>query len=331
MPKKVLIMLSNQDEDRNFFEFLARLSSLYYLEGKTQVEVARKLGISRQKVQRLLSQARELGIVEIKIKTLTALSLDLEAKLKTEFGLNGVLVAASYPDEKERRQSVARAAAGYLERHLSDGMVLTVGMGRNTGEIPEFYHPPRSINCTFISAMGSSPHVGEGINPNNICQKLANNAGGRAIHLHAPAYVESKKVRDILYAQEAVGPILNKSKKADIAIVGIGTPSNDATLIRMDCISLPEARKLANNGAVGDILGAYFDIEGRMITPDMKGHLVGLTLEDLRKINTIIAVVSEKGKSKAILGALRTGVIHILITDSDNAMDVMKMINRHQH
>ena len=52
------------DEKRNFFEFLIRLASLYYLEGKTQAKVAQELGISRQKVQRLLQQARELGIVE---------------------------------------------------------------------------------------------------------------------------------------------------------------------------------------------------------------------------------------------------------------------------
>ncbi|UCD79358.1 MAG: sugar-binding transcriptional regulator [Desulfobacterales bacterium] len=320
-------MLQYPDEDRSFLEFLARMASLYYLEGKTQVEVARALGISRQKVQRLLSQARELGIVEINIKTSTAVSLDFEKKLKSRFNLSDALVAASYPDEEERRRSVTRAAAGYLERHLSDGMVVTVGMGRNTGGIPDFYHPSSRINCTFVSAMGSSPHVGESINPNDICQKLAANSGGRAIHLHAPAYVESKRVRDILYAQEAVGPILTKARKADIAIVGIGTPSDDATLVRMDCISLPEAKKLAHSGAVGDMLGTYFDLEGRLINPETHGHLVGLTLDDLRHIRTVIAVVSEKGKSKAILGALHTGVIHVLITDSDNAMEVMRMIN----
>jgi DNA-binding transcriptional regulator LsrR (DeoR family) len=59
----------------------------------------------------------------------------------------------------------------------------------------------------------------------------------------------------------------------------------------------------------------------------MRGHLVGLTLEDLRDIHTVIAVVSEKGKAKAILGALRTGVIHIVITESENATEVMRMIH----
>ena len=327
MPKRIITMLQNPDEKHSFFEFLTRMASHYYLEGKTQIEVARTLGISRQKVQRLLRQARELGIVEINIRSLNSVLLDFEKQLKSQFKLKDVIVAASHPAETERRQSVARAAAGYLEHHLADGMVVTVGMGRNTGEIPNFYHPSRSINCTFVSAMGSSPHVGESINPNDICQKLAANSKGRALHLHAPAYVESKQVRDILFAQEAVGPILSKAKKADIAVVGIGTPSDDATLVRMDCISLPEAKKMANGGAVGDVLGVYFDIAGRLIDPDMHGHLVGLTLEDLRNTHTVIAVVSEKGKSKAILGALRTGVIHVLITESDNAMEVMRMLN----
>jgi len=320
-------MPQTSGENRNFFEFLIRLASLYYLEGKTQAEVAQELGISRQKVQRLLRQARELGIVEINVRSLPTVSLDLEKRLKTHFQLKDVVVAASHPGEAERRQSVAQAAASYLERHLSDGMVVAVGMGRNTGEIPEFYHPSRGIDCTFVSAMGNSPHVGESINPNNICQKLAANSKGRAMHLYAPAYVESQRVRDILFAQEAVGPILTQAKQADIAIVGIGTPSDDATLVRMDCLSPTEARRLTSSRAVGDMLGAYFDEDGRMIASDLYGRLVGLTLEDLRNIPRVIAVVSEKGKSKAILGALRTGVIHIVITDSDNALEVLRMID----
>ena len=75
------------------------------------------------------------------------------------------------------------------------------------------------------------------------------------------------------------------------------------------------------------MLGTFFDEDGRLIDPEEHVHLVGLTLQDLRSIQTVIAVVSEKGKSKAILGALRTGVVHVLITDSDNAMEVIRLIN----
>lgn len=320
-------MLQELDAKRTFFDFLTRIASLHYLEGKTQAEVARVLGISRQKVQRMLRQARELGVVEINIRNLNTVSLDLGKRLKNHFKLKEAIIAASHPAETDRRHSVARGAASYLDRHLSDGMVVTVGMGRNTGEIPDFFHPSRTIHCTFVSAMGSSPRVRESINPNNICRRLAASAGGRGIYLHAPANVESKQVRDILLAQEAVGPIIKQAKKADIAVVGIGTPSHDATLVRMDCISKTEAKRLADRGVAGDLLGTCFDEDGKVIETDLHGRLVALSLDDLRKIPTVIAVASEKGKSKAILGALGTGVIHVLITESENAMEVMRLVS----
>ncbi len=320
-------MLQALNDKRNFVDFLTRMASLHYLEGKTQAEVAHVLGLSRQKVQRMLRQARELGVVEINIRNLSTVSLDLGKKLRSYFKLKEAIITASHPTEVDRRHSVARAAASYLDRHLSDGMVVTVGMGRNTGEIPDFFHPSRTIQCTFVSAMGSSPHVKESINPNNICRRLAAEAGGRGVYLHAPVNVESKQVRDILLAQEAVGPIIKQARKAAIAVVGIGTPSHDATLVRMDCISKTEAKRLAGSGVVGDLLGTCFDEDGQVIDTDMHGRLVGLTLKDLRHIPMVIAVVSERGKSRAILGALRTGVIHILITEADNAMEVMRLIN----
>ena len=320
-------MPQSLDEKKEFLEYLARLASHYYIEGKTQRELAKDQGISRQKVQRLLRQARELGIVEINIRNLPEISLDLENRLKSHFELRDIVVVTSHAGEAERRHSVARAAANYLERHLADGMVVTVGMGGNTGEVPDFFNPSRKIECTFVPAMGNSPHVGESINPNDICQKLAEKAKARSMLLYAPTYVSDNKVRDILFAQEAVEPILIQAKQAHIAMIGIGTPSDDATLVRMDCLSPAQARRLALNGAVGDILGQYFDQEGHLIKFEMYERLIGLTIKDLRKIPTVIAVASEKGKSKAILGALRTGAIHVLITDSDNAQEVLRMYN----
>ncbi len=286
------------------------------------------LGISRQKVQRSLRQARELRIVDINIRPVSAVSLEREKDIRGHFGLKDVSIAPSYANENQRRQSVARAAAEYLDRTLLDGMVVTVGMGRNTGEIPRFYRPSRAVDCSFVSAMGNSPYAGESINPNDICQKLASNCQGRSILLHAPAYVETTQARDMLLEQEAVGPVLDRAKDADAAIVGIGTPEQDATLVRMDCLTSDEAKTLAGMGAVGDLLGSYFDEKGNAVPYSMHRCLVGLKLNDLRRIANVIAVVSEKGKARALLGALRTGIIHTLITDSENATELLQMIRR---
>lgn len=306
-------------------EFLTRLASLYYLKGKTQAEVAGELSISRQKVQRFLQECREEGVVEINIRTLPLISLELEDRLREKFGLLDVVVANSHSNQAESRRSVARAAASYLERNLKKGMAITVGMGRNTGEIPNFFNPSHSIDCTFLPAMGSSPHVGETINPSDICAKLSMNCKGKSFPLYAPAYVESQQVRDILIAQAAVGSTLQKAKNADMAIVGIGAPTDNATLVRMDCLSRTEVRHLKKTGAVGDILGAFFDQQGHMLASDLYGRLVGLALEDLRRIKTVVAVVSEHNKAGAIFGALQTGVLKVLITDSDNAQKVFDL------
>ncbi len=298
---------------------------MYYLEGQTQQQVAKQLNISRQKVQRLLRQCREMGIVEINIRAPEGLALDLERRLQERFGLENVILAASSPNDDECRHSVCQAAADYLERRLEDGMTVALGMGRNTGELPEFFHPSRRIRCTFAAAMGSSPHVEHSINPNNIADRLAANCGGTSLHLLAPAYVENQEVRDILISQDAVGPTIRRAMQAEMAVVGIGAPTDDATLVRMECLSLEESRRMLHKGAVGDILGVYFDEQGRTVPSELHSRLVGLSLYDLRHIQTVVALVSERQKARAILGALRTRAIQVLITDVDNGREVLRL------
>lgn len=318
-------MLDDELSRRALYELLARIASMYYLENMTQETIARQLGLSRPKVQRLLQRARDEGIVEIRVHAIPLLNLDLEAKLKETFHLRHAIVATSYPDPQSQRASVARAAAGFLERTLRDGMIIAVGMGRNTGEIPNFFRPHRSIACTFVSAMGGSPNMGARVNPNEICRALATRSGGRAESLYAPAYVESAEVRDTLLQQQAVRQILQTATQADLALVGIGGTDEGCTLVRSGCFSVEEIRQLRHTTAVGDILGNYFDINGRVIQSNLYGRLVGLTLDDLHHIETVVAVVSEADKPLAILGALRTGVVDVLVVDVENAQTVLRL------
>ncbi len=316
---------------RALYELLARVATMYYLDDMTQEAIARELSLSRPKVQRLLQRACDEGIVEIRIHAAPLLSLDLERKLKETFRLEDAVVAAAHPDPGSQRESVARAGAGFLARRLRDGTVIAVGMGRNTGEIPRFFRPHRSIDCTFVSAMGGSPSVDGHINPNEICRALAARCGGRAESLYAPAYVESAELRDTLLQQETVRHTLQAAARADIAVVGIGGTDEACTLVRSGCFSVEEIRQLQHNTAVGDILGSYFDIDGRLIHSNLYGRLVGLTMDDLHRIETVIAVVSEADKSLAVLGALRTGVVDVLVVDAANAQVVLQLASGGSH
>jgi DNA-binding transcriptional regulator LsrR (DeoR family) len=312
-------MPSLDDLGHDEFELLARIAHRYYADGLTQEALAREFGLSRPKVQRLLDRARATGVVDIRIATPPWLHLDLEHELRERFGLAEVIVAPGRADADAQRAEVARAAAAYLERRLDDGAVVAVSHGRDTGEVPRFFAPRRRIDATFVSAMGGSPLAHSPTNPNEIVRGLADRSGGQAVGLYAPAYVESARMRAQLLREPAVAETLTLAAGASVALVGIGGTDDDCTMVRTGCVSIDEIRRLREAGAVGDLLGNYVDVDGGRVESPETARLVSLTPDQLQAIGTVVVVVSEAEKPFAILGALRTGAVDVLVIDESNA------------
>ena len=305
------------------FELLARIAHRYYVDGRTQEEIGREFGLSRPKVQRLLDRARWSGVVDIRIATPPWLSLDLESRLREEFRLADAIVAPSRADPQSQREAVARSAARFLERRLSDGDVVAVGHGRDTGEVPRFFRPGHRLDCEFVSAMGGSPRVDTPTNPNKICQALAAACGGRSRSLYAPAYVDDAADRERFREQDAIAVTLDAAARANLALVGIGSVDDGCTMVRSGCLSPAEISRLRDQGAVGDILGNYVDIDGRIIPSPHQDRLIALSIEELRGVAMVVAVVSEIEKPRAIRGVLRAGVVDVLVVDEGNATAVL--------
>jgi DNA-binding transcriptional regulator LsrR (DeoR family) len=313
------------DARRDDAELLVRIAHRYWVDELTQEEIAREFALSRPKVQRLLDRARADGIVEIRVQTPSWLRLDLEHELRAAFGLAVAIVAPEAADAVAQRDAVGLAAARYMERRIEDGTVVAVSHGRDAGRVPKHFSPRRTVGATFVPAMGGSPHVEAPTNPDEIARALAGRCGGRAVPLFAPAYLETKAARDSLVAQEAVAGALRLAAKADLALVGIGGTDDAATMVRSGCLSLAEIAALRDRGAVGDLAGNYVDADGRPVASAHRDRLVALSLDELRAIDTVVAVASEPEKPMAILGTLRSGVINVLIVDPANARAVLDL------
>lgn len=314
-----------EELDWHEHELLARIAHRSYVDGRTQEEIGEELGLSRPKVQRLLERARTSGVVEFHIEAPPGLNLDLEARLKAAFQLTDAIVGPTRPDPEAQRAAVARSAAKYLERRLRSGDIIAVSHGRDTGEVPRFFRPADALDVTFASAMGGSPLVDAPTNPNEICRALAEKCGGRAESLYAPAYVESADMRDLLLEQEPVAATLDIAARANVALIGIGGTDDGCTMVRSGCLSLDEIARLRDRGAVGDVLGHYVDVHGGLIIAPHSDRVIALSIDDLRRIETVIAVASEPEKSMAILGALRGGIVDVLIVDESNARAVLEL------
>jgi DNA-binding transcriptional regulator LsrR (DeoR family) len=312
------------------FELLARLSLGYYEDGLTQEALGRHFGLSRPKVQRLLDRARAVGVVDIHVSTPSWLHVDLERQLRDQFDLDEVIVAPARDDPQAQREEVARAAARYLERTLADGAVVAVSHGRDAGEVPRFFNPGRRIRATFVSAMGGSPRADAPTNPNEIVRRLADRCGGTGVGLFAPAHVEDVRMRDQLLRQPAVAESLRTAASASLALVGIGGTDDNCTMVRSGCFSIQEITTLRDAGAVGDVLGNYVNVDGRRLDSAETGRLVGLSLDELAAIDTVIVVASEREKPIAILGVLRAGVPDVLVIDEVNARVLLGLATGHE-
>ena len=307
------------------FELLARIAHRYHIDGLTQDAIAQEVGLSRPKVQRLLDRARATGVVDVRVEAPPWLHLELEAQLRVAFALDAAVISPARIDPIAQREAVARAGARYLERVVGDGSVVAVSHGRDAAELARYFHPARQVDCSFVSAMGGSPRMDAPTNPNEICRTLADRCGGRAVSLYAPAYLATSRLRDQLLGEEAVSETLRLAAGASVALVGIGSTDDDCTMVRSGCFSLEEIQRLRQQGAVGDVLGNYVDIEGESIDSPETRRLVGMSIDELRSIGNVVAVVSEPEKPRAVLGVLRAGVVRVLVVDEHNARMVLQL------
>lgn len=307
-------------------EQLTQLATLYYVDGQTQEELSRRFTLSRATIGRMLKRAQELGIVEIRVQHHPTLTVDIERELIQRFGISRALLSVDHQDPDKQRALLAGLVATYLESTLSDRAIVAVGMGRNVSAVSEHVLGAKRRQCTFVCAIGGSYRGGETMNPDHICRRLAARFGGESETLYAPAMVGDAQLLASLIQNDTVRQTLDKARRADVALVGIGDLSEESNMVRMGWFSAQEINEAKRAGTVGDMMGYDFiDIHGRPAKTPMQGRVVGLNADDLRRIPNVIAIASESSKITAMLGALRTGTIDTLATTANNAMAVLNL------
>lgn len=307
-------------------KLITLVAKQYYYEGKTQDEISQLLNLSRTKIGRMLKQSRELGLVTIRINLNPVEISRLEQELRRRFGVQRALIALDHDDEVLQRAAVAQLVADYLTEFLRDSMVVAVGMGRNVGAATSHLGNPKARDCTFVSSIGGVPRAGEGMNSDHIARRFAAAFNGRSETLYAPACVKSPQLREALINEETVQQTLNRARRADVALIGIGDCSETSYLVKMGWYTPFEIAQARMEGSVADVSGYDFlNIEGQPSAPQLDHRVIGLSHEDFRRIPNVIAVASESNKTLSLLAALRSGIINTLATSANNVRSILKI------
>lgn len=326
--------MSNSGFDDNKEErtdLLVMVATLYYELNRNQQQIADRLEISRSSVSRMIKEARDQGIVEIRIHKPVNRDYALEQALIDQFGLQDAYVLRT-PVEKREDEilwGVGRLAANYLQRvieMLPPRVCMGIAWGTGVYAAISALQEDRSRQIDIVQIIGSVGAPDPLIDGPDLARLMAAKLGGRHYDMHAPALVEQPALRDMLFAEPAVRESLDRGRKVALAITGIGTVEPTASsFLRAGHLTPADLSELSSMGVVGETCGRFFDGWGRFENLAINQRVIGIGLDDLKRVPRVIAVARGLPKAPSILGALRGHYMTVLATDDLTARAVLQL------
>jgi DNA-binding transcriptional regulator LsrR (DeoR family) len=318
-------MLSNDRE-----RLLVKVSRFYYEQELTQSQISERLRLSRQKVQRLLKQAKDQGIVQVTIRPVIGAFPDLERKLENRFGLQEAVVieTTNFADQFVVAREVGVGAADYLRRVIKpqDSIVVSWG-GSLLGMVNPLYGSVQRSELNgvkVIQGLGGLGDPNKEVHAADLTRRLAQVFGGEAVLLPTPAVAGTREARDTYIEDPFVSQVLEQAQSADLAVMGIGAPRLDSILMREGkIVTGQDLENLQQNGAIGDINLRFFDENGKIVQSSFDQRVIGLTLDEIQKIERVVGVAGGQAKVSAIRGALAGELVDVLVTDQITAQRVL--------
>jgi deoxyribonucleoside regulator len=298
---------------------LVKICYLYYKEGKTQEEISSMFGLSRFKIIRLLKEARNSGLVTIHINDPLEKIAETEVRLAKKFKLEeSVVVRVKEFADQTPLDQIGQAGAQYLSHILSGYKVLGVSWGWTLSHVVKNVNSMELKKLTVVQISGGLGTI-EGTDTNILTMMLARRLSGTAHVIQAPVIVKNRTIRDTLIKDNKISEALAIARTSDIAIIGIGMVSEEGGLWKARFLNHQDYLNLKKAGAVGAICGRFFNINGEKCLDGIDDRVIGLTLDELRNIRHKIGVAIGIEKSRPILGALKGGLLDVLITDEETA------------
>ena len=297
---------------------LAYVARRYYLEDQKQSDIARELGISRPMVSRLLAEARDLGVVEIRIHDPERREDSLLERLRNAGMIQGGILVEDGQENDETNQRLSQGAVELL-RQIGTRR-LGVGWGYLIGQLVTWLerNPQRDSAISDICPLVGNANIpARNYQSNENVRLMAQQLGAVPHFLYLPALPESLEEKRLLCSTEVYRQICRQWEQMDTALVNIGDyPSSPdfASLVRYGSL-------LQRHRACGRMLAYYFNETGTVIQSD-QDFAIQIPLETLRRCPRIVGVCSANTSVKALRGALNTGILTHIVA----RMDLVRML-----
>lgn len=307
-------------------ELLAQIASLYYEHNLKQEEIAARTGYSRSMISRLLTEAREKGVVEIHINYPLERCLDLEEALQTALRLRIVRVlqrgTLGYP---EMLRKLGAMAAQLVEELVEQGCKrIGISWGTALYETVSAMRRHNYADTQVYQIIGSAGTLTPETDGPSLARHLAEALGGQYYTIPAPLIVANPALREALLQEPSIARVIHQTLTLDLALVGIGSmdPAS-SSWVRAGYFNAEQAHHLTQAGVVGDVCGLLVDRAGQLREPELQSRVIGISYEALKAIPLKMGISAGEVKTLPILGACRAGLVNCLVTDETAALGVL--------
>lgn len=287
---------------------------LYYADEMTQSEIAKALNVSRATIVNYLQEARERGIVSIRLNTQASGRTEIARRLMDRFGLDGALVIPT-GDDRDLVRRLGDAGARVLADQIKQGDVIGVAWGRTVLAVANQITLPDPVNdLTVVQVSGSS--TGEpDFSPELCTSLLSSRIRARCVNLLAPAVLSTPELRDMLLEEPVLKKQFDLIHSTNRILFGVGDVGAKSTVRISGIASQQEIDDYVRDGAVAVIIGRFINAAGDGVGGQHDARMVGIALDELKQTPNRICVAGGLSKIDAILATLTGGYATHLVTD----------------
>jgi len=298
---------------------LIAIARRYYVDGKSQQEIAAEFGISRPTVSSLLKECKEKGIVEIRISEGSSHTAALSRELEERYQLQKAVVV-SQSENITLLSRIGNEAASYTQSILRDGIQIGISWGMT---LYQLVHQMQTVNISKAGVVQLTGGFGAS-NPQydgtELARELSRKMQAGYYPLVCPVLVKNILVKDLLLNEPWIREVLHRTESLDAALVGISSNAPEASaLVRAGFLSHEEAKDIQQAGAVGHICGYSYDKDGNVMDHPINHRIIGIDFHDFLNIPERIGAACGIQKAEAVRASLKGRHLTTLITDESIA------------
>ena len=317
--------MSLKENDR----LVIKICRLFYEENMSQKDIAQMLSISRPQISRALTYARQAGWVRIHINNPYSKEDTLEQELISAYKLcHSVVVNTGFENENDPQKGVGKSTGMRIAHYITSYRTIGIMSGKSVFHVLDNAILPHDTGLAFVSLVGGMGASGAQWHANYMSQRLAEKTGGKAYLLNAPLLVQNEEVRKTLENEEDIRYIFKRFSDCGIIFAGIGQIDVRATMAESGILNSEDIAYLKKTGAAAVVGGTFIGRNGEILDNELSRRFIGIGVDDLKVCPHVVAVAIGREKISAIDAALRSSLIHELITNTETARGLLKLYQK---